>query len=71
MRGANRFEEDALKHGRDDLIFFILEENNCTRKESENEFEKKRERERERDTRRQRNALSKVPLADSAHKHHA
>lgn len=44
MRGANRFEEDALKHGRDDLIFFIREEKIVRGKRTRTSLRKKRKK---------------------------
>ena len=44
MRGANRFEEDALKHGRDDLIFFILEEKIVRGKRARTSLRKRRKK---------------------------
>ena len=44
MRGANRFEEDALKHGRDDLIFFIREEKIVRGKRTRTSLRKRRKK---------------------------
>jgi len=44
VRGANRFEEDALKHGRDDLIFFIREEKIVRGKRTRTSLRKRRKK---------------------------